>query len=668
MTYSLVGVDVGGTFTDGVYASSKEVRRAKVPSRPDDPTAALLEVLEALGVPIDQPQWIVHGSTIVTNLLIEGKGCEVGLITTKGFRDVIEVRRSYREKLYDLKWRQSTPIIPRHLRMEVHERTASDGRVLIAPNREEVVWAAQQLADRGAEAIVVAFMNSHVNPQTELTVANWLSKFDIPLSVSSIVDGQIREYERFCTTAINASAMPATADYISDLQSRVRDDLLLMHSAGGSLPANEFVGYPAKLVMSGPAGGVVASLSLIERMNVEDAITMDMGGTSTDVAVIVGGKVPLAEEYAIAWDVPLRSDGMDVKSVGAGGGSIAWIDPGGALRVGPTSAGSEPGPACYQRGGTDPTVTDANLVLGLLDPARRLGGDMRLDTERAVGALSNIAGDYGVDVLEVASAIHRIVNANMAQLIRELTVNRGRDPHGFMLLAFGGAAGQHAYDVAAQVGCRGVIFPTGGSMFSAEGLICAAPKATEVKALIATLETLQNSDLRRVLEELGGKAKDRLSRVGLSTERVAFSAKMRYAGQTHSIQVEVEESWSVALLNEAFESRHEEMYGTRLGDPVEVVSLHATAMGVDLGAQALLSVGTKGTTTAEPVSSARRYVALFDQVCDVYDTANIDLHMRLSGPLVIETDGTTVVVPEGATVYKDSSGSLVMTLEGSLSS
>ncbi len=645
-----LGIDVGGTFTDGVIIDEETggILHAKVASTPEDPLTGLVGVIAKLGLTKDAAQIFVHGTTLVTNLILQRTGCRVALITTRGFRDVLEIQRTYRAEPMDVLWVKAKPLVPRDLRAEVSERTLADGSVEAEPDMQETLEQARGLVEAGAEAIAVCLLNSYANPANERQVGEWIgSAFPgVPVSLSSDVDPQVREYERASTTVINAYAIPEVHSYLKALSETVRPDVLLMHSGGGVLAAPAVAKRPVKLVQSGPAGGVIAAREVGRIMGWQNLITFDMGGTSTDVSAIVGGQVERAPETEITWGIPLRAESLEIRSIGAGGGSIASRDAGEVLKVGPQSAGAFPGPACYGSGGSSPTVTDANLVLNLIHPDRFLGGDMALDVEAARKAVDGLAEGFGVSRENLAVGIHQMVNANMAQLIREMTVHKGRDPREFTLVSFGGAGGQHAYGVAQTVGCRQVLFPRHASAFSALGLVLAAVETTEAQSYSFELDSGGSLQLEGVFEQLDNRAKQHFPEgedLSLTTRRHVM---IRYRGQTHEVAVEVSPEDDARSLYDRFEATHETLFGTRLGDPAEVVSIHTT-LSLDshrLGEQ----LGSAATELGRLESTDERWIPLFEAPATVYMGGPFRPDVAISGPALIEEKDTVVVVPPGA--------------------
>ena len=648
----LLGVDIGGTFTDAVLldTASGELRSAKALSSVSEPEKGLLAVLSELGIRPEEPDRFVHGTTLVTNLLIERAGSVVGLITTAGFRDILEIQRSHRWDLYDLQWRKTEPLVPRDLRLEVTERTLSDGAIGRAPQQEEVLAAADALLSVGAEVIAICFINSHLNGSNEHQAAHWIRRHlpEVPLSLSSIVDPQPREYERLSTAVINAYAIPAIVMYLHRLESSIRPDVLFMHHGGGLMPAAVAIDHPARLVLSGPAGGVTAAVSTVSTGEAlvphGNLLTFDMGGTSTDVCLVVESQPRRSAEIEVVRGIPLRGDALGIETVGAGGGSIATIDAGGALQVGPRSAGADPGPACYRRGGREPTVTDANLLLGILNAKRFLGGEIELDEGAAQEAIGRLARRLNIATEDIAKGIHQVVNANMAQLIRGVTAKNGVNPRDIVLVSYGGAGGQHAYGVAEIVGCPEVIFPRGASTFSALGLVLARPQTTETRTKLAPLDALEFTALAREFEELEAVGRGHLFLPEDERSTVERRVAMRYIGQSHEVWVTLNPGDDRDALYRRFETTHRSMFGTMLGDPAEVISISAT---VSLERVAVPAVLRRSSHRESPeiLPKRSRYVALFGSDVPVFDGDSLPVGTEMQGPVLIDEPDTVIVVP-----------------------
>jgi len=581
------GIDIGGTFTDVVIydEATRTLTRRKALSTPNAPEEGCLAAFREAGLSPAEVSHLIHGTTIVTNLIIERKGAKVGVISTAGFRDVLEIMRATRERPYDLHWKQPAPLVPRHLRVEVTERIDARGNVVVPLDEASVRHAVRSLLNERVDAIAVSLMHSYVNTAHEDRVAAIIAEMapDVPVSVSSKVCREIREYERASTTVVNAYAMPRVDAYLAKMDPGlpIARGIKYRSSEGGIVPSRWARGLPMTLALSGPAGGVLASLFLGDTIGLRDLITIDMGGTSLDIAVIRKGAAQLTNTLYVQWGIPIRTPAIDVKTIGAGGGSIVWIDEGGAIRVGPQSAGAVPGPACYGRGGKECTVTDANMILGILNPKSLLGGKLAVDRARSVEAIAPIAAHVGRDVRETAEGIYRIVNANMAAAIRHVTVEKGIDPRGFALVPFGGAGGQHAVALAQEIGIPEVVIPNLPSVFSAFGMVNANMRHSRSRTLMAELDDATVAALPALFEELEVDARESLvGESAVTSVVVERTADLRYVKQAHEISVEIKEGDTAADLYARFEARHKELYGTALGHPASVVTLRTTVIGV----------------------------------------------------------------------------------------
>ena len=582
-----IGIDIGGTFTDVVIYDerARTLERRKALSTPEAPEEGCLTAFRDAALDPNEISHLIHGTTIVTNLIIERKGAKVGLVTTAGFRDVLEIMRATRERPYDLQWEQPAPLVSRHLRAEVTERVDAHGVVVIPLDEDSVQQAIALLLRENVRAIAVSLMHAYVNPAHEQRIAEIIEEIapQLPVSVSSRVCREIREYERTSTTVVNAYAMPRVDAYVAKMDRglEVRGGIKYMSSEGGILPSQEARRLPMTLALSGPAGGVLASLFLGEATGLRDLITIDMGGTSLDISIIRKGAAQLTNTLYVQWGIPIRTPAIDVKTIGAGGGSIVWIDEGGAIRVGPHSAGAVPGPACYARGGTECTVTDANMILGILNPRSLLGGKLHVDRSRSFDAIARIAAHVKRSAEETAEGIYRIVNANMAAAIRHVTVEKGIDPRGFALVAFGGAGGQHAVALAQEIGIPEVVIPNLPSVFSAFGMVSANMRHSRSRTLMAPLDDETLAALPASFEELERDASTALSGESAVTSIVIErAADLRYAKQAHEIGIDIRPDDTAATLYARFEARHKELYGTALGHPAIIVTLRTTVVGV----------------------------------------------------------------------------------------
>jgi N-methylhydantoinase A/oxoprolinase/acetone carboxylase beta subunit len=608
-----VGVDTGGTFTDVVGGDG---RSTKVLSSPSDPARAVASGIEALveaAVP-ERPELLAHGTTVATNALLERRGARVALVTSEGLADVVEIARQDRPSLYDQLADRPEPLVPRAMRYEVGGRLAADGSEL-GP-----IDPAPLLAmDPGVEAVAVCLLHADVNPAHELAVAAELERRGLDVTCSHRVSPEMREYERTVTTVINAGLRPRTRSYLRRL-GELADEVLVMTSAGGLLPASAAAELPAALLLSGPAGGVRAGAVVAAANGFPDAVTFDMGGTSTDVCLILDG-VPAPAAQRDVGGFTVRFPALDVHTIGAGGGSIARLDPGGALVVGPQSAGAEPGPACYGRGGNEPTVTDANLMLGRI-PADAAFGGLRLDRHAASSALDG----SGVS----AEGVVAVVDANMERALRAVSVERGVDPRGLVLVAFGGAGPLHAVSLAEALGMAAVVIPDRAGVLSAVGLLTAPPR----RDLVCSWPAAGNHHgLGPALEDLAAQAADLMH--GSRGVRVDTALDCRYAGQSHELTVPADPTAAHRDWLEAFHDEHHRRNGyARPDQPVEMVALRAAARGV-------AAVGIDEL----PVGDRR-------------------IAGRVAGPRVLAEPDCTVWIPEGWVATEGSAGALVVRRQG----
>lgn len=658
-----LAADVGGTFTDCVVwdedANSLAVQ--KLFNGPMGGVDAIPRAASALGMDIGAIARILHGTTLVTNVLVERTGAAVGLLTTRGFRDVLEIGTSYRQRTFDVRYRKTMPLVPRRRRLEVGGRIDFIGNELEPLDEAEVERRLKSLADSGVEAIAVSLMNSYANPVHERRVRELAEKFvpDLPISLSFDVDPRIGEYERTSTCVLNAVAGPAFARYVDKMTRHLGrgTDIRYMHSSGGVVSQAEAVARPIQLALSGPTGGVTASRVLTEAIGLEKVITMDMGGTSCDVCLVVDGRAQVRDTLTIDWQVPARVEALDINTVGAGGGSIIWEDVGGSVRVGPRSAGAVPGPACYGNGGVEPTITDANLVLGLLSPRGLLGGTMPLDDAAARRALATKAERVGCTIEELAAGAWKVVNANVAQGIRAITVEIGVDPRECALLAFGGAGPQHAAGVAAELGVARLVIPPQNAVWSAIGVLRADLSVSLSRSIRAPLSWLDDASSAAVWRELEDDAWRRLT-PGLDGVVARRRVGVRYRGQWNEVRVDIAPSDTAIDVYERFETEHERLYGTRLGFEAEISELGLTltspsetgGIAARVPTSARLDAGTEQT---REISLGRsKAVAL------VRERGALPADRWYDGPMLLEEDNTVSYVPAAAKVRRDESGYL----------
>ena len=687
-----IGIDVGGTFTDIVGLSNGRLLRRKVPSTPHDFSQAALEGLELLLSGPDVRE-VIHGTTLVTNVIIEKKGARTGLITTRGFRDVLEIGRLRTPRLYDLTWRKPPSLVPRELRREVDERVMADGTVFRPLDEDSVRQAADVLIKKGAASIAVCLINSFANPSHERRVAELVRELfpRVSLSVSHEVLPEMQEYERTSTTVINAYVRPLVDGYLEGLERGLRAmaveaPLMIMQSSGGIMSAARSRERPIYMVESGPAAGVMGSLHLGRRLGHEDIISFDMGGTTAKAATIQRGEADRHSEYEVGGELHmghhllrgggymLRVPSIGVAEVGAGGGSIIRVDEGGVLQVGPESAGARPGPACYSAGGSEPTITDANVVLGYLNPHHLVGGDLPLDADAAQRALQErVARPLGIGVIEAAYGAYLVANSRMIRAVRAVTSERGRDPAEFVLYAFGGSAPAHAAEMARQLRIGEVVVPPAPGLFSSLGLLFADVEHHYVQSLWRNVpQDLDCAEANRTLETLEQEALAVLSSEGFPGERVRliWQADMRYHGQQYELPVSLPAGRltprDVAELEQRFHGEHQRTFGYRSEEQVQMVNLRLIARGIPEEPR----VPERLIPDPLPIATVPRR-AYFGPSSGWLETPVISREELSTegaeGPLIVEEYDATTVVPPCCTARRDEWGTIsiaVRPLEG----
>ncbi|MBI4561514.1 MAG: hydantoinase/oxoprolinase family protein [Candidatus Rokubacteria bacterium] len=673
----LVGIDVGGTFTDvtAVEEDTGAVRVTKVPSTPSDEGRAVLKGLAELAVAGPRVLRLVHGTTVGTNTILQQRGARVALVTTAGFRDLIEIGRTKRNipALFNPTFVRPKPPVPRPLRFEVTERVLYDGSVLRPVNEAEVRHLSARMAREEPEAFAVCLLHSYANPAHERCVAELLRQAfpRVPVSCSSEVVPEYREFERFSTTVLNAYIQPLMERYLDALErelvaSGYRTGVLTVGSSGGVLTAETAKRLPIKTIFSGPAGGVSQAVFVGRRAGLQDLITYDMGGTSTDVCLVRRLSPTIATDNLIA-AFPVKTPQVDIKSVGAGGGSIAWVDVDGSLQVGPHSAGADPGPASYGLGGREATVTDANLLLGRISASRPLGGTIRLDPALAREAIERMAAKLaGLDLHRLAEGIIRIAVARMTASIREITIQRGHDPRDFTLLAFGGAGPMHAIPVAEELEITRILVPRHPGNFSALGLLASDIKHDAVRTRIGRLSEAGLGRLRRTFSEMKTDGAAELSEEGFAASdmRLHCSLDLRYLGQAFELAVPVDaETMTASGIASDFHRRHLETYGhaDETGE-VEVVNLRLTAWG--LVPKPDFPPYRSETVTLGEARIEERPVYFNDSFlsCPVYQRERLPAGAGLSGPAIVEEFGATTVLFPGWTASLDPVGNLILEL------
>ncbi len=657
MSSMRLGVDVGGTFTDLVAISEGSLTTAKVPSTPRDQSQGVMNAIGASGVEAGSILALAHGMTVATNALLERRGARTALVTTQGFRDVLEIARQNRPSLYDLTQDRPPTLVPRELRFTVEERMGPDGEA--SPlNEESLERAVSAVREAEVEAVAVCLLFAFMHPEHEQRVGEALRDAlpDVHVSLSSEVLPEFREYERFSTTAADAYLAPKLAAYLKNLAGKVEEAGAprpsVMQSAGGVVRIEDAVADAAAFVLSGPAGGVVGAAYVAGLGGYRDLLTFDMGGTSTDVAPIVGGEVQTTTETVIA-GVPIKLPMVDVHTVSAGGGSIAWADAGGALRVGPQSAGAEPGPAGYDKGGEEPAVTDANLYLGYLQDRAELGGEVVLRRDLSEKALASLGKKLGLQAEEVALGIVRVANAEMVRALRVISVQRGLDPREFALLAFGGAGGMHACTLAEELGMSTVLVPRAGGVLSALGLAISDLRRDYVSPYLADLEGVEAAELKDAFKGMEGMAaKD------LEGPEYTRRADLRYGGQSFELTVETERPFEVEKLEECFHAAHQRRYGYRMEDEaVELVNLRLTATVPVEKPKLEEPAAGEGATGRE-----RREANFGGEWVEVpvLDRERMGRGSNVEGPAIVEFKESTCVVNPGWRGVVDNVGTLVL--------
>ena len=666
MSYRL-GVDVGGTFTDlALYdVDSNLLEFAKTPSTPADQTAGitlgLQQLVGRLGIPPSEITFFIHGTTVAINTVLERKGARTALVTTQGFRDVLHIGRQDRPNLYDWRIRRPDPLVPRHLRFEVKERVLYTGEVLEPLDERELDTVVEKLRAARVDSVAVCLLHSYANPAHERTIGTALARElpDVTVSLSADILPEFKEYDRMSTTTINAYVGSVMGLYLRSLQRGISEvgvesDLHIMQSNGGIMGAETAVEKPIQTILSGPAAGVIGGVALADQAGEPNTISVDMGGTSFDICLSSQGEVRRTRESEIE-GFPVKVPTVDIHTLGAGGGSIAWIDAGGALRVGPQSAGADPGPACYGKAGEEPTVTDANLVLGRLNPDRFLGGDMVLDVEQARRSVSDrIATPLRLGLEEAAEGIIRVINATMIKGIRVVSVAKGYDPREFCIVAFGGAGPVHAAELAAELDIPRVLVPIAPGVTSALGLLMADMRHDYVRTVLSTVDRADPGDLDRRYVEMEAEALAQMKREGLPAQGVELLrlADARYLGQGFELEVPVAGGQlspeAIAELAEGFHKAHAHRYGyANPENPVEIVNVRLTALA-RLPQPELTAERTDGATDPGQALDGYRQVYFNQEFLQtaVYDRSRLRPGDEITGPAVLEQlDSTTVVWP-----------------------
>ena len=657
-----IGIDVGGTFTDLVAVDGEgKVTFAKAPSTPSDQSVGVMDGLQRLAEEMGadlakllaETERIVHGTTAATNALLEGKGARVGLVTTDGHRDILEMREGFKPDRYNLRMAAPDPLVPRARRLGVRERIRADGHVDTPLDEASLDRAVQKLVADKVEAVSICFLHAYKDSRHEKAAAKAVTRAmpDAYVSVSSEVLPQIKEYERVCTTVVNAYVGPILRNYLSRLEDRLksagyRGPVLIMQSHGGVASIAEAIRLAAGAVLSGPAGGVAGGRYASRLLGEGNLIPFDMGGTSTDISVIMGGESQVASDREVGGhSVALPS--LDIITLGAGGGSIARVDEGGIFRVGPESAGAEPGPACYGKGGQAPTVTDANLVLGYLDPDNFLGGRIRLDVAAAERAVDGLAQRLGMSRVAAAKGVFRLVNTNMAEGIRLVSVRRGLDPRRFALLAFGGAAGLHVTALARQLEINRVVVPRVAAVLSAWGMLATDLRHEVVQTHLGDASRLSAEQLRQVFERIEGEGRRHLADSFNGPIRVQRSVEMRYGEQIFEIRVsldglDLDQPDLIERIVDRFHRRHEELYTySQRSHDVVLVNARLAVIG-ELPA---LPEESELASSAAAAPRTRRTIFLDEPTeVPIYDLEHLPPDAQIEGPAIVESATTAILL------------------------
>lgn len=677
----LIGIDIGGTFTD-LFAvdDSGLLREAKVPSTAR-PTDGILAGLAELGVELNRVERLAHGTTIATNALVEKRGARSALVTTSGFRDQLEIRRTNKGDLYDLAWRPPKPIVRRANRLEVRERVLVDGSVERAPEPEDIERIIRIVRKREIESIGIVFLHSYVNAAHEQEVKEQLAAAlpDVYIAASSDVVQEYREFERTATIAANVYVAPVMSRYLAELQSAMRDrglgrDVVVMQSNGGLASLETVREVPARTVASGPAAGAIAMAYLAEQTGHPNLVGLDIGGTTADVSVVWKGEPRWDNRTVVEFGLPILFPAIEIVSIGAGGGTMAWIDAAGKLRMGPASAGARPGPACYDAGGTEPTSTDAQVVLGRLDPRSLLAGRLEIDPELAAQAIEErVATPLGLGLHEAAHGMIRIMTDTMMRTMRLVSVERGHDPRDFALCAFGGGGPMYAPDLARELGIPRVIVPPVPGVFSAYGMLAADMVEDASRSVILAQSAIEPERLEQQFAELEERILARYRRDGVALEEVDLQrhAEIAYAGQTHATTVSLLpdrpiDDEVVAAMIATFHTLHERRF--RHSDPDSPIELmHLRVFGrhhlrkpiVSADAIACREDAPRGATRPVYFEAAGGLVET-----PIHQRSDLVIEQPITGPAIIEQLDATTVIGPGMTAHRDEAGNLIIDVGG----
>jgi len=664
-----IGVDVGGTFTDTVYLDEEtgELRIAKASSTSANYSDGILNSVDKIKDTLDDVQFFSHGTTVGVNALLEDDLADMGLLTTEGFKDVLEIGRSNRTNMYDPFYEKPTPLIPRRVRLEVPERIGTDGEIVTELDEEAVRDRLDELEEQGVDGVVVTLLNAYANPAHEQRIGEIIENEypELHVTLSSDISREYREYERTSTATINMGIMPVMTAYLDTLEEAFADlgydeELYIMQSNGGIMTTESAKGIPVNTLKSSLSGGVAGLLTLSKVLGRDNIIGADMGGTSFDIELILDGEARTRPSYKIETPksgddgYPIKTPTLDVHSIGSGGGSIAWTDEGGGLHVGPESAGADPGPICYGRGGTKPTVTDAHVVLGRLNPDHLLGGDLELQAQSAHEAFDAFGDELGLDAVEAASGVLEIANTTMARSIRTNILRKGGDPRDFTYVAFGGAGPAHAVEIASQIDIPEVVITNSPGNFSAWGILTTDVKHDYVRTFVSPVTETSPRDLESMFGDLKAEGEDQLATEGIEPDSQEFlrSVGMRYVGQEHTLNIPVPngglEEADLSMITDRFDEAHEQQYRhSAPEEPKEIVTVQLTAKGM-IESPDLPGVDVGDESVLESAVIDERDVYFEDTGfvdTEIIDRAELQANNELSGPAIIEETTSTTVLP-----------------------
>ncbi len=675
-----IGVDVGGTNTDicAIDEAAGELMVYKLPSSLSDQSQAVVEgvkkIVEKYGLDYEDVDRFIHGTTVATNAILEGRGARTALITTKGFRDLLEIGRQKRPDLYDLQMDKAPVLVPRDLRFEASERMNYKGEILEALKDEEILSLIEELKKAGAEAVAVLFLNAYLNPENEARVKALIEEHlpGIYISTSSEISNQFREFERLCGTVLNSFVGPEVKKYLDNLRNTLEQigihKVYINHSNGGLMSIEEASAYPIKTGLSGPAAGVIGVQYLMDLIGVKNVITIDVGGTSTDISMIVDGTIESSKDKNIS-GYPVRIPSIDISTIGAGGGSIAWVDSGGILKVGPQSAGAEPGPACYARGGTEAAITDARVVLGHLNNRELLNGQLPIDASLSRKAVEKLAEKIGMTTEETARGIITVGNSNIVKEIKNVTVEKGYNPSDFALVAFGGAGPLHAAELMEELSMETAIIPKAPGLLAAYGLLTEDMRRDFVQTNVLELDHIPFSAVTDVYRRLESEADAWFKREQIPEEhrRLEYYLDMRYKGQNYEITVPFDETVSdMDALKQRFTETYLRLYSYSSADEIQIVNFGLSALGL-IAKPRIAREDFVGENPSAAVIGSRQ-VLMEDgslETYTLYDREKLRCGNRIPGPAIIEQmDSTTILLKNHQAVVDEYFNMIITRKEG----